>query len=66
MTLRKPVITLAEITGATVGIATSVRSDELAGPAVMVTGIAAVPGADRDLAPIFGHLSEFAGGVPVP
>lgn len=22
--------------------------------------------ADRDLAPIFGHLSEFAGGVPVP
>ena len=21
---------------------------------------------DRDIAPIFGHLSEFAGGVPVP
>jgi hypothetical protein len=21
---------------------------------------------DRDLAPIFGHLSDFAGGVPLP
>jgi hypothetical protein len=40
---------MAEIAGATVGIATSVRSDELAGPAVMVTGIAALPGADAQL-----------------
>jgi hypothetical protein len=40
---------VAEIAGATVGIATSVRSDELAGPAVMVTGVAALPGADARL-----------------
>jgi hypothetical protein len=40
---------VAELAGATVGIATSVRSDELAGPAVMVTGMAAVPGADAQL-----------------
>jgi hypothetical protein len=40
---------VAEIAGATVGIATSVRSDELAGPAVMVTGTAALPGADARL-----------------
>jgi hypothetical protein len=40
---------VAEIAGATVGIATSVRSDELAGPAVMVTGIAALPGADAQV-----------------
>jgi len=40
---------VAEIAGTTVGIATSVRSDELAGPAVMVTGMAAVPGADTRL-----------------
>jgi hypothetical protein len=40
---------VAEIAGATVGIAASVRSDELAGPAVMVTGIAALPGADARL-----------------
>jgi hypothetical protein len=37
---------VAEIAGATVGIATSVRSDELAGPAVIVTGVAPLPGAD--------------------
>ena len=35
---------VAELAGTTVGIATGVRSDELAGPAVMVTGMAAVPG----------------------
>jgi hypothetical protein len=40
---------VAEIAGMTVGIATSVRSDELAGPAVMVTGVAALPGADTRL-----------------
>lgn len=40
---------VAEIAGARVGIATSVRSDELAGPAVMVTGITALPGADARL-----------------
>jgi hypothetical protein len=40
---------MAEIAGATVGIATSVRSEELAGPAVMVTGVAALPGADARL-----------------
>jgi hypothetical protein len=40
---------VAEIAGATVGIAASVRSDELAGPAVMVTGVAALPGADARL-----------------
>jgi hypothetical protein len=40
---------MAEIAGATVGIATSVRSDELAGPAVMLTGIAARPDADARL-----------------
>jgi hypothetical protein len=40
---------MAEIAGATVGIATSVRSDELAGPAVMLTGIAALPGPDARL-----------------
>jgi hypothetical protein len=46
---------VAEIAGATVGIATSVGSDELAGPAVMVTGIAARPGADAHL--VKGQLS---------
>jgi hypothetical protein len=40
---------VAEVAGATVGSATSVRSDELAGPAVMVTGVAALPGADAQL-----------------
>jgi hypothetical protein len=40
---------VAEIAGATVGIATSVRSDELAGPAVMLTGIAVRPDADARL-----------------
>jgi len=40
---------MAEIAGATVGIATSVRSDELAGPAVMLTGIAVRPDADARL-----------------
>jgi hypothetical protein len=40
---------VAEVAGTTVGIATSVRSDELAGPAVMVTGVAALPGADGRL-----------------
>jgi hypothetical protein len=40
---------VAELAGTTVGIATSVRSDELAGPAVMVTGMAAVPGVDARL-----------------
>jgi len=40
---------VAEVAGATVGIATSVRSDELAGPAVMVTGMAALSGADARL-----------------
>jgi hypothetical protein len=46
---------VAEIAGATVGIAASVGSDELAGPAVMVTGIAARPGADAHL--VKGQLS---------
>jgi hypothetical protein len=40
---------VAELAGATVGSAASVRSDELAGPAVMMTGMAAVPGADARL-----------------
>jgi hypothetical protein len=40
---------VAELAGATVGSAASVRSDELAGPAVMVTGMAALPGADAQL-----------------
>jgi hypothetical protein len=40
---------VAELAGTTVGIATSVRSDELAGPAVMITGVAAAPGADARL-----------------
>ena len=40
---------VAELAGATVGSATSVRSDELAGPALMVTGVAALPGADARL-----------------
>jgi hypothetical protein len=40
---------VAELAGRTVGIATSARSDELAGPAVMVTGVAAFPGADAQL-----------------
>jgi hypothetical protein len=40
---------VAEIAGATVGSAASVRSDELAGPAVMITGMAALPGADAGL-----------------
>jgi len=40
---------VAELAGATVGIATSVRSDELAGPALMVTGVAALPGVDARL-----------------
>jgi hypothetical protein len=40
---------VAENAGTTVGSATSVRSDELAGPAVMVTGMAALPGADAQL-----------------
>jgi hypothetical protein len=46
---------VAEIAGLTVGVATSVRSDELAGPAVMVTGVAALPGADARL--VKGQLS---------
>jgi hypothetical protein len=46
---------VAEIAGTTVGVATSVRSDELAGPAVMVTGVAALPGADARL--VKGQLS---------
>ena len=45
---------VAELAGTTVGIATSVRSDELAGPAVMVTGVAALPGADARLVKV--HL----------
>ena len=45
---------VAELAGTTVGIATSVRSDELAGPAVMVTGVAALPGADARL--VKAHL----------
>ena len=40
---------VAELAGRTVGSAASVRSDELAGPAVMVTGMAAVPGVDAQL-----------------
>src|SRR5215213_658085 len=40
---------VAELAGATVGSAASVRSDELAGPAVMMTGMAAVPGVDARL-----------------
>jgi hypothetical protein len=40
---------VAEISGTTVGSAASVRSDELAGPAVMITGMAALPGADAGL-----------------
>jgi hypothetical protein len=40
---------VAELAGATVGSATSVRSDELAGPALMVTGVAALPGVDARL-----------------
>jgi hypothetical protein len=40
---------VAEIAGTTVGSAASVQSDELAGPAVMVTGVAALPGADARL-----------------
>jgi hypothetical protein len=54
---------VAEIAGATVGIAASVRSDELAGPAVMVTGIAALPGADAQLvkAQLSAQISAQAG-----
>jgi hypothetical protein len=40
---------VAELAGTTVGSATSVQSDELAGPAVMITGMAALPGADARL-----------------
>ncbi|HJU03428.1 MAG TPA: hypothetical protein VJ966_19720 [Actinomycetes bacterium] len=53
---------VAEHAGTTVGIATSVRSDELAGPAVMLTGVAALPGADARLvkARLAAHLSAQA------
>jgi hypothetical protein len=40
---------VAELAGTTVGIATRVRSNELAGPAAMITGVAALPGADAQL-----------------
>ena len=36
------------------------------GFALMWIAVAVMLFADRDIAPIFGHLSEFAGGVPVP
>jgi hypothetical protein len=55
---------VAEIAGATVGIATSVRSDELAGPAVMVTGVAALAGADARL--VKARLSARIGAEAVP
>lgn len=55
---------VAEVAGATVGIATSVRSDELAGPAVMVTGVAALAGADARL--VKAQLSAQIGAEAVP
>jgi hypothetical protein len=55
---------VAELAGATVGIATSVQSDELAGPAVMVTGMAALAGADAGL--VKAQLSAQISAQAVP
>jgi hypothetical protein len=55
---------VAEIAGATVGSAASVRSDELAGPAVMITGMAALPGADAGL--VKAQLSAQISAEAVP
>jgi hypothetical protein len=55
---------VAELAGTTVGSAASVRSDELAGPAVMMTGMAAVPGADARL--VKAQLSAQISAQAVP
>ena len=55
---------VAELAGTTVGLATSVQSDELAGPAVMVTGMAALAGADAGL--VKAQLSAQISAQAVP
>ena len=55
---------VAGIAGTTVGSATSVQSDEFAGPAVMVTGMAALPGADARL--VKAQLSAQISAQAVP